>query len=230
MDAERVERDVRDREQDSCRLLAEERLRIARELHDTLGHALVAINVRAGVAAHLGARQDPYAALLDIEQTSHDALNDLRDTLRLLRERGESAPTLPAPASDLCGLPALVDRVRAGGLDVRLEMQLAGPVVPATVGRAGFRIVQEGLTNVLRHAHATRVEVSARAGGGFLELEVTDDGQVTGGVSAAGHGLRGMSERAAALGGQVNAGPGPGGGWQVHARLPLSGHGDGSDG
>jgi signal transduction histidine kinase len=199
--------------------VANERLRIARDLHDTLAHALVAINVRAGVAAFLGKSQDPTAALLQIKNLSAEALNDLRGTLRILREADEAAPVVPV--LDLTGLPSLVDKIHAGGIAVQLRQEVHGVVVPSPVSQVAYRIVQEALTNVLRHAGASAVLVLVAVVEDFLEVRVSDDGR--GGPEAVeGHGLRGMSERATAVGGQVVAGPRDGGGWQVQALLPLT--------
>ncbi len=214
-----AEREEREREEESRRRVANERLRIARDLHDSLAHALVAINVRAGVAAHLTDSQDPTAALLDIKAVSADALSDLRATLGLLREQGDAAPV--SPALDLAALPELINRARASGLDADIDVKVNGEVVPSPVGRAAFRIVQEALTNVVRHAHASSAHVVVATGNGALRVEVTDDGRGgTGGTE--GHGLRGMAERAAALGGRVDTGPRAEGGWRVEAVLPLS--------
>jgi signal transduction histidine kinase len=214
-----AEREERDREEESRRRVANERLRIARDLHDSLAHALVAINVRAGVAAHLTDSQNPTAALLDIKAVSADALRDLRATLGLLREQDEAAPV--SPALDLAALPELIGRARASGLDADMDIKVNGEAVPTPVGRAAFRIVQEALTNVVRHAHASSAHVVVATGSGALRVEVTDDGRGgTGGTE--GHGLRGMAERAAALGGRVDTGPRAEGGWRVEAVLPLS--------
>lgn len=219
------ERDLRiaqEREQESLRRVADERLRVARDLHDTVAHALVAINVRAGVAAHLHADEDSDGVLRDIMAVSAEALNDLRTTLSLMREVDDPAPT--APTLDLASLTELLDHAKAAGLDANADVQLNGHVIPVAVGRAGFRIVQEALTNVMRHAGASRALVSLRVEGDTLEIDVTDNG--TGGTSdvsgPGGHGLRGMSERAVALGGDVTAGPAQRGGWRVQARLPLT--------
>lgn len=213
---------AREREQDGARRVTEERLRIARDLHDTVAHALVAINVRAGVAAHLGSGVDSDAVLTDIMDVSTAALNDLRTTLSLLREDGEPAPT--APALDLAAVSHLIDQARAAGLRADADLRLDGHMLPSSVQQAGFRIVQEALTNVLRHASASNATVVLGVERDTLHIDVTDDG--VGAASAPGgatrHGLRGMYERAAALGGDVSAGPASHGGWQVHARLPLS--------
>jgi len=218
---ERDERIAHEREQESRRRVADERLRIARDLHDTIAHALVAINVRAGVAAHLHANDDSDGALQDIMGVSAEALNDLRTTLGLLREADDPAPT--APTLDLASMAQLLDRAKAAGVDAEAEVELNGKTLPIAVEQAGFRIVQEALTNVMRHAAASRALVALRVEADTLHVDVTDDGTSAKDASAdGGHGLQGMSERAAALGGDVSAGPGERGGWRVHAELPLT--------
>jgi signal transduction histidine kinase len=218
---ERAEREAREREEESRRRVADERLRIARELHDTLAHSLVAINVRSSVAVDLHDSQDSSVALEDIKQVSATALRDLRATLSLLREPDDAAPT--APAFDLEALPGLVDQARSAGLHAELDVRADAAVVPSAIGGAAFRIVQEALTNVLRHADASSAQVRVRASHGALDIEVTDDGRADAAAAHAGLGLRGMAERSAALGGRLNVGPREGGGWRVHAVLPLSG-------
>jgi signal transduction histidine kinase len=220
---ERARREAREREEEGRRREADERVRIARELHDTLAHSLVAINVRAGVAVDLQASQDPLPALRDIQEASATALGDLRATLGLLRRQGDAAPT--APAFDLEALPSLVDHARSGGLDADMDVELDGAAVPSAIGRAAFRIAQEALTNVLRHADASRAHVRVRVETNTLDLEVTDDGRANSAAAHPGLGLRGMAERAAALGGRLDVGPRDEGGWRVHARLPLGGAG-----
>jgi signal transduction histidine kinase len=215
---ERVARQAWEREQESRRRVAGERLRIARELHDTLAHALVAINVRAGVAVHLADAGGDPQALADIKDLSAGALGDLRATLSLLRDEQDAAPT--SPALDLAAVSALVERAKVAGVDVSADVSLNGTPIPSPIGQAGFRIVQEAVTNILRHAGASSASVRVVSSGNALEIDVTDDGR-GGSVSDDGHGLRGMAERAVALGGEVAAGPGPAGGWRVHARLPL---------
>ena len=215
---ERDQRIAQEREQESLRRLADERLRVARELHDTVAHALVAINVSAGVAAHLRKDDD---VLTEIAAVSAQALEDLRTTLVLLRETHEPAPT--APTLDLASLAQLVDRVNAAGVQTDTEVELNDHVLPIAVGQAGYRIVQEALTNVMRHAPASHARVVLHADAETLLIDVTDDGLVDSKVrGTGGHGLRGMTERAAALGGEVSAGPAEAGGWNVHARLPLA--------
>jgi signal transduction histidine kinase len=221
--SEREEREAREREEEGRRRAAEERLRIARELHDTLAHSLVAINVRAGVALDLRDSEDAAAALEDVKRASATALRDLRVTLSLLRDQGETAPT--APAFDLDALPGLVDRARSAGLRADVDVDVDAVEVPSAVGGAAFRIVQEALTNVLRHADASNAVVRVRARSGALDIEITDDGPAAnGGAVTAGYGLRGMRERAMALGGRIHAGPRAEGGWRVHAMLPLNGN------
>jgi signal transduction histidine kinase len=218
---ERAVREAREREEENRRRAAEERVRIAQELHDTLAHSLVAINVRASVAVDLHDSQDPFAALRDIKQASATALHDLRATLSLLREPDDQTPT--APAFDLWSLPGLVEQVRSTGLHAEIDVDVNGAPVPSAIGGAAYRIVQEALTNVLRHAGASRAHVRVRANADELDIDVTDDGQFdTTGVEL-GLGLRGMFERATALGGRLDVGPCEEGGWRVHAVLPLSG-------
>jgi signal transduction histidine kinase len=220
-DREREAREAREREEEARRRQAEERLRIARELHDTLAHSLVAINVRAGVALDLPDSEDASAALEDVKQTSATALRDLRSTLSLLRAHGEVAPT--TPALDLESLPGLLDHARSAGLRTDLDLQINGAVVPSAVGGACYRIVQEALTNVLRHANASSAHVAVRTTPKSLDIEITDDGRPDDLGVGPGLGLRGMAERATALGGRIDAGPRATGGWRVHAVLPLNG-------
>jgi signal transduction histidine kinase len=219
---EQAVREAHEREEEGRRRVTDERLRIARELHDTLAHSLVAINVRASVAVDLHDSQDPSAALQDIKLTSATALRDLRATLSLVREQGDAAPT--APALDLEALPGLVDNVRTAGLRADVDVEVNGGAVPSAIGQAAFRIVQEALTNVLRHADASSAHVRVRASADTLDIEVTDDGRANSAGVNPGHGLRGMAERATALGGRIRVGPGDEGGWRVKAVLPLDGN------
>ncbi|HEV7642034.1 MAG TPA: sensor histidine kinase [Gaiellaceae bacterium] len=221
----RRERDLRiahEREQESLRRVADERLRVARDLHDTVAHALVAINVRAGVAAHLHASDNSDGALTDIMAVSAQALNDLRTTLSLLRGADDPAPT--TPHLDLAAIAELLERAKAAGLEVDAHVALDDQAIPIAVEQAGFRIVQEALTNVMRHAGASQARVSLHVDAEVLHIDVTDNGPGALSEPSAtdGHGLRGMNERAAALGGHVSAGRAGRGGWQVHAQLPLT--------
>src|SRR5271169_163896 len=209
----------------------EQRLRYAHELHDVVGHALVAINVRASAAAHLARRQQgasPVSALEEIASTSAEALGELRTALKGLRsDESDGAPLRPAEAG-LEDLGDLIAGVKGAGLTVELDMAVAAATVPPAIGHAGYRIVQEGLTNVLRHSTAKHARVRIGQDEGALLVEVLDNGQaraVTGtggaGIVGGGHGLLGMRERAAALGGSCEAGRAPGGGWRVRARIPI---------
>ena len=220
------------------RRASEERLGIARELHDVVAHSLSLINVQAGVALELMDRRPEQVttALTAIKQASRDALVDVQSVLDALRRPGEEAPLAPAPS--LRDLGDLVRRAEATGLTVgtRVEADLAA--LPSGVGAAGYRIVQEALTNVVRHADASSVSVRIGEDGGALVIEIEDDGPGRaddrdgdragdraggghGGSSGGGSGIRGMRERAVALGGDLTAGRQAGGGWRVRARLPL---------
>lgn len=217
---EQAERDVRDHEEQLRSHAASERMQIARELHDTLAHSLVAINVRASVAIDIPEAQDATAALIDIKQASASALRDLRSTLSVLRDVSDQAPT--APAQGLEALRTLVASARSSGVETTLDLDVEPGLVPAATSAATLRIVQESLTNVIRHADAAHARVSVRAHQDVLEIEITDDGRSAPMVSREGFGLLGMTERATALGGRLEAGPGRSGGWTVRARLPLS--------
>jgi signal transduction histidine kinase len=206
-----------EREQEGRRRVTAERMRIARELHDSLGHALVAINVRAGVARHLGDADPAESALRDIEGVSSEALGDLRATIGLLRENGEAAPTRPSEGLD--GVPELIENLRAGGVEAEARVELGSTEIPRSLAQAAYRIVQESFTNILRHADAARATLDVRIVSQCLEIEVTDDGAAVA-AAAPGHGLQGMAERAEALGGHVEAGPADHG-WRVRAELPL---------
>ena len=202
----------------------EQRLRYAHELHDVVGHALVAINVRAAAAAHLARREQgasPVGALEEIASTSAEALGELRTALKGLRN--DDVPLRPAGAG-LAELDDLIAGVKGAGLTVELDMAAGIAAVPAAIGHAGYRIVQEGLTNVLRHSTAMHARVRIGQDKGALLIEVLDQGQArsTGAdIVGGGHGLLGMRERAAALGGSCEAGRAPGGGWRVRARIPI---------
>jgi signal transduction histidine kinase len=204
--------------------ITEERLRIARDLHDSIAHAITAINVQAGAAAHLMDRRPEAArsALLEIRRVSGAAIAELRGTLGQLRE-GESASLRPAPSIE--GLIDLVERVRAAGVDVTLTLHGATENVAAGVDTAAHRIVQEALTNVLRHSGATSACVEVTVTDTFMSLDVTDDGSgstLSGDTDSEGFGLLGMRERALSVGGSLDASARPGGGWCVHADLPLT--------
>jgi len=217
-------RTVQTTEQQTLRRVGEERLRIAREIHDVVAHAMTAINVQAGVAAHLLER-DPgqaYDALRNIKHTSGAALTDLRSTLEVLRDPAAAAPL--GPPAGLGDIAELTGGLRAAGVTVTLDVDSAADV-PAPVQSVAYRIVQEALTNVARHAQASAATVSVRRVPGAIAIDVTDDGAVSAQAitgETLGNGVRGMRERAAALGGTLHAGPDDGGGWRVHAWLPVA--------
>jgi signal transduction histidine kinase len=212
-------------EQETLRRVAEERLLIAREVHDIVGHGLATITLRAAVADRL-AEKDPEQvrdALRAIREVSRQSLGELSALLGVLRrEAGDDAADL-APTPDLGALPRLVDGLREAGMTVDLEIEPdGGAPVPEVVGAAGYRIVQEALTNVARHAGpgaAARVRLAHR--NGAVEIEVRDDGRGAERAPRPGGGLTGMRERAAALGGDFEAGGAPGGGFRVWASLPA---------
>ena len=227
----RAEEAARIREEESRRRASEERLRIARELHDVLAHNISLINVQAGVALHLMEEQPEQArsALTAIKAASKDALGELRSVLDVLRQSDEGAPR--APTAGLEDLDRLVSGAAAAGLDVRVVTEGTPRPLPPSVDLAAFRIVQEALTNVTRHAGRAVATVSLAFGDEALTLQVEDDGRGpsngTGGgperppERGDGNGIRGMKERAAALGGVVEAGPKPEGGFRVTASLPV---------
>lgn len=203
-----------------------ERVRMAREVHDIVAHSLATISTQAAVGTHVGHR-DPERGLellASIKTISTEALQDLRHTLGAFREDTGAAPTAPTPS--LGDLPALVDRCRGSGLTVALRLEGSQGGLPVALQAATFRIVQEGLTNVMRHAHGAPAVVRVAVDGHGVEIEVTDDG--TGRPTATssetpGSGLIGMRERALALGGVFEAGRRSGGGFRVRAALPLDG-------
>ncbi|MBC7272620.1 MAG: ATP-binding protein [Streptomyces sp.] len=228
---ERAERAERTREEEARRRVAEERLRIARDLHDLLAHSITLIGVQTSVAAHVLAadpeRLDRAAvagALDDIAETCRSARGELRTTLEVLRDH--NTPDVRGPLPDLRGLADLVDTARAGGADVDLSVRADG--VPPAVGAAAYRIVQEALTNAVRHGGrddlTVRVRVHQEQDG--LHVSVTDDGAGQGSATP-GFGLIGMRERVRSVGGVLDAGPRAAEGFEVTAVLPLHGEREG---
>jgi signal transduction histidine kinase len=259
----RLARADADREREAERRVQEERLRIARELHDVMAHTIAGIGVQAGVAGDVidDAPEQAKSSLAAIREQTRDAMAELRAAVGLLRDGAPHAPRAPAPG--LHALEGLVGTAGRGGLDV--DVSVAGDVrpLPAAVDLTAYRIVQESLTNVVRHAHASMARVAVRYESDAVVLEIADDGhgaaarddaaraggkavaQRNGasepgdGIAAkrngagepgdgtaardngAGHGLVGMRERVAAVGGTLEAGPAPGGGFRVAARLPT---------
>ncbi|HEX2027077.1 MAG TPA: sensor histidine kinase [Nitriliruptorales bacterium] len=223
---ERAREAERTRQEEALRRAGEERLRIARELHDAIGHSISLISVQAGVALHLMDAQPEHAraALLTIKHTSREALGELRHTLGALRQVDDDrAPRSPGPS--LTRLEELVARLSVGDLHVQIMTAGDPRPLPAAVDAAAYRIVQESLTNVARHAAASTATVAIGFEARELTVQVDDDGRGVsdGSVSGGGTGIAGMRERAAATGGQLHAGPRPGGGFRVQARLPLEG-------
>ncbi len=213
-------RDRAERAQAARRRADEERLRIARELHDVLAHSISVINVQAGVGLAL-LDSDPEqarTALTTIKAASKEALGEVRQVLDTLRAPGE-APRAPAPGLDR--LPELVEQAAGAGLTVEVEGADAVPKLPPGIDLAAFRIVQEALTNVVRHSGSRRARVRLDHGESALRLRIDDDGPATGAdAGGSGNGLAGMRERAAALGGTIEAGPRDDGGFRVLAVLP----------
>jgi signal transduction histidine kinase len=218
----------RAREALARRAVTEERLRLARELHDVVAHSMSVIAVQSGVGAHVAASQPEEVgkALAAIETTSRSALTELRRLLGVLRQDSEPPGSL-APVPGLADLDSLLAEVAKAGLAVQLRVEGTPSPLPAGVDLSAYRIVQEALTNVVKHAGPARAQVTIRYRDRDLTVEVTDDGRGAGAVAGdgrvgTGHGLIGMRERVAAFGGDLEVGPRPGGGFRVAARLPLA--------
>ncbi|MEV4455011.1 sensor histidine kinase [Microbispora sp. NPDC049633] len=206
------------REEAALRRAGEERLWIARELHDTLTHSISVINVQTAVALQT-LEPDPALArraLLAVKESGKEAMHELRATLGVLRHADPDGSEV-----GLAGLSRLVDRAEAAGLPVRTLTVGTRGEVPAEVDRAAYRIVQEAFTNVLRHAGAASITVTIEYAAEMIRLSVEDDGETTTGTAESGMGLIGMRERAVALGGSLTAGPRSGGGFAVRAELPT---------
>ncbi|MBV9793936.1 MAG: sensor histidine kinase [Actinobacteria bacterium] len=213
---------------DERRQASEERLQMARDLHDVIGHNISLISVQAAVGLDL-MDSDPEqarAALTAIRSVSREALGELRSMLATLRQPGEQPPTAPTPG--LARLPELTGLTRAAGLPVRTEVTGRARPLPAAADLAAYRIVQESLTNVARHAAPATATVRLGYQAAGIRVEIVDDGSprpgrrpTAGTIAGAGSGIAGMTERAAALGGRLTAGPRAGGGWAVTAWLPA---------
>jgi signal transduction histidine kinase len=232
---ERAELAERTREEEARARVDAERLRIAREVHDTVAHAIAIINVQSGVTAHVLDKRPEVAreALQAIEQTSSRALREMRAILGVLRDDNDGRVPYPG----LGQIDELAAKARDAGLDINLEETSPATPLPSAVGSAAYRILQESITNVIRHVGPTRVTVALNPGIDVLEIRVTDEGRRTGsGDDSAdrpsgngtdtsdkpGRGILGMRERCQLLGGELHAKPTPGGGFEVTARLPLT--------
>ena len=228
--ADRLRLADEEREAEAATRVAQERLRIARELHDTVAHSMATITVQAGSALHLlGESQGSTRpagvtdALVAIRDTSKSALAEMRVTLGQLRGGGADVDEAAVRTAGLERLGSLSDAVRAAGAPVSVVIEGEQTPLPTDVDHAAYRILQESLTNVLRHAGpAARVVVTLRYGSEELIIRVADDGLGGSASGGAGHGVTGMIERAAAVGGELSAGPRADGGFEVTARLPVA--------
>jgi signal transduction histidine kinase len=202
--------------------VAEERSRIARELHDIISHTVSVIGLQAGAAERMLDREPERARppLLSIQERARESVLELRRLFGILREDEERAELTPQPR--LAQLSVLLEQVREAGLDVELHIEGDSQLLPPGIELSAYRIVQEALTNILKHAQAGRADVVLRYADRSLELEVTDDGAAAP-ANGSGHGLIGMRERAALYGGTLTTGRQPNGGFFVAAQLPLDG-------
>jgi signal transduction histidine kinase len=234
---ERARQAERTREEEARSRVDGERLRIAREVHDTVAHAIAIINVQAGVTAYLLDKKPEVArdALVTIEQTSAQALHEMRAVLGVLRDSENGR----VPHPGLAQAEELAAMAREAGLDVKLDLSAPAAPLASAVDHTVYRILQESITNVIRHVGPTRVTVALDYETDVLEVRVTDEGSrelpdqaasgrqptartVNGSSTEAGRGIVGMRERCALLGGELTAGPRPCGGYEVKARLPLA--------
>lgn len=220
---ERARHAEQDREQEARRRVGEERLRIARDLHDVVGHQLALINVQAGVASHVLEEQPVRAkeALDHIMDASRAGLDELRETIALLREPEDAAAPVE-PNAGLSGLDGLIATFRRSGLRITQNVEGRIRPVPSATDLTAYRVIQEALTNVRKHAGSASTSVRLGYDATTLRVLVEDDGlanPATG--NGSGHGISGMRERVAALGGRLEAGPRAAGGFRVHALLPL---------
>ncbi|HEY3870502.1 MAG TPA: sensor histidine kinase [Actinocrinis sp.] len=228
---QRAARAEQERDRDARRRVTEERLRIARDLHDSVGHHLALISVQAGVADRMldGSPRQAHDALAHVKAASRSALGELRDTIGLLREPDEpAAPTEPMIGLD--GLDDLVASFRRSGLEIERQVEGASRRLAPAVDLTAYRVIQESLTNVYKHAGGPGnpgARISLAYGAAALSITIDNDGSAGatddggGAMIESGHGIVGMRERIAAIGGELRAGPRPGGGFRVAATLPL---------
>jgi len=219
---ERATKAEREREERARVAVADERARIARELHDVVGHSVSVMTVQASAVRRLlrPEQEREREALLIVERTGREALAEMRRMVGVLR-RPEEAPAL-APQPSLEHLDKLVAQAREAGLPVELRVEGESVQLPAGVDLTAYRLIQEGLTNAIKHARATRAEVVVHYTDDHVELAVSDDGSGSGNSDGGGHGLVGMRERVSVYGGELEAGPAPSGGYRLSARLPIA--------
>ena len=211
----------RDREERARLAVSDERARIARELHDVVGHSVSVMTVQASAARRLlrPHQEKEREALLVVEQTGREALAEMRRVVGVLRRPEESPALAPQPTLDQ--IERLVENTREAGLPVELRIEGEPVQLPAGLDLTAYRLVQEGLTNTLKHARAQRAEVVVCYEDGYVELTVSDDGRGGGNGGGGGHGLVGMRERVSVYGGELEAGRRAGGGFRLRARLPV---------
>jgi signal transduction histidine kinase len=219
---ERAARAEREREAAARLAVAEERARIARELHDVVAHAVSVMVLQVGAVRHKlpDELDEDRGALRDVEQAGRTALVEMRRLLAAMRREDEDAELAPQPGLDR--LDALVDEVGRAGLPVRLHVDGEPFPLPGALDLSAYRVVQEGLTNALKHAQARTADVTVRFEPGELRIEVRDDGAGATANDGLGHGLLGVGERVKVYGGEMTAGPANGGGFVLDARFPIS--------
>jgi signal transduction histidine kinase len=213
----------REREAAARIAVAEERARIARELHDIVAHAVSVMVLQIGAVRHKlpAALEEDKDALRGVEQAGRSALTEMRRLLGAMRHDGEDLELTPQPGLD--GLDSLLEEVGRAGLPVRLHLDGDRFPLPRAIDLSAYRIIQEGLTNALRHAHASHADVTVHYSSNELQIEIRDDGRGTSTSDGLGHGLVGMRERVKIYGGEMTTSTASGGGFVVNTRLPLSG-------
>jgi len=223
-EAAEVRASLAERERDAAARIAvaEERVRIARELHDIVAHAVSVMVLQVGAVRHKlpDALAEDSDALRGVEQVGRTALTEMRGLLAAMRRDGEEAELIPQPGLD--GLDALLEEIGRAGLPVQLHVDGEPAALPRGIDLSAYRIVQEGLTNALKHAHASNAEVTVRYRPDELQIEVRDNGEASSTSNALGHGLVGVRERVKIYGGQMSAGSANGSGFILSTRLPLS--------
>jgi signal transduction histidine kinase len=213
-----------ERERDAAARIAvaEERVRIARELHDIVAHAVSVMVLQVGAVRHRLPASEDNDALRSVEQAGRNALREMRQLLAAMRHDGDEPELTPQPGLD--GLDSLLEEVGRAGLPVQLHLDGEPFPLPRAIDLSAYRIVQEGLTNVLKHARASNADVTVRYGSDEVQLEVRDDGEGSSTSNGLGHGLVGIRERVKIYGGEMSAGTANGRGFVLRTRLPLRGH------